>query len=154
MLKKKFAVMFFLLLSSCGYEAIHSKKNIVNYDFSITNLILTGERDINLKIKEKLYNYSLNKKDKNFILTISSNVEKVVLSKNLSGDPTKFKSIVIINIEVLMENNLKNNLRIIESLDYSNIDNKFDLRRYEKEIKNNLAEAATDKLIFKLSNIK
>ena len=154
MLMKKFALMLFLLLSSCGYEAIHSKKNIVNYDFSITNLILTGERDVNLKIKEKLYNYSLNKRDKNFILTISSNVEKVVLSKNLSGDPTKFKSIVIINIEVLMENKLKNNLRIIESLDYSNIDNKFDLRRYEKEIKNNLAEAATDKLIFKLSNIK
>ena len=154
MLMKKFALMLFLLLSSCGYEAIHSKKNIVNYDFSITNLILTGERDVNLKIKEKLYNYSLNKRDKNFILTISSNVEKVVLSKNLSGDPTKFKSIVIINIEVLMENKLKNNLRIIESLDYSNIDNKFDLRRYEKEIKNNLAEAAADKLIFKLSNIK
>ena len=154
MLMKKFALMLFLLLSSCGYEAIHSKKNIVNYDFSITNLILTGERDVNLKIKEKLYNYSLNKRDKNFILSISSNVEKVVLSKNLSGDPTKFKSIVIINIEVLMENKLKNNLRIIESLDYSNIDNKFDLRRYEKEIKNNLAEAATDKLIFKLSNIK
>ena len=116
MLKKKFALIFFLLLSSCGYEAIYSKKNIINYNFSISNLTLMGEKDINLKIKEKLYNYTLNKKDKNFILTISSNMKKVAIAKNISGNPTKFKSTIIIDIEVLMEGNLKNNLQIIESL--------------------------------------
>ena len=154
MLKKKFALIFFLLLSSCGYEAIYSKKNIINYDFSISNLTLVGEKDINLKIKEKLYNYTLNKKDKNFILTISSNMKKVAIAKNISGNPTKFKSTIIIDIEVLMEGNLKNNLQIIESLNYSNIDNKFDLKKYEQQIKYNLAEVATEKLIFKLSNIQ
>ena len=154
MLKKKFALIFFLLLSSCGYEAIYSKKNIINYNFSISNLTLMGEKDINLKIKEKLYNYTLNKKDKNFILTISSNMKKVTIAKNISGNPTKFKSTIIIDIEVLMEGNLKNNLQIIESLNYSNIDNKFDLKKYEQQIKYNLAEVATEKLIFKLSNIQ
>ena len=154
MLKKKFALIFFLLLSSCGYEAIYSKKNIINYNFSISNLTLMGEKDINLKIKEKLYNYTLNKKDKNFILTISSNMKKVAIAKNISGNPTKFKSTIIIDIEVLMEGNLKNNLQIIESLNYFNIDNKFDLKKYEQQIKYNLAEVATEKLIFKLSNIQ
>ena len=154
MLKKKFALIFFLLLSSCGYEAIYSKKNIINYNFSISNLTLMGEKDINLKIKEKLYNYTLNKKDKNFILTISSNMKKVAIAKNISGNPTKFKSTIIIDIEVLMEGNLKNSLQIIESLNYSNIDNKFDLKKYEQQIKYNLAEVATEKLIFKLSNIQ
>jgi len=154
MLKKKFALIFFLLLSSCGYEATYSKKNIINYNFSISNLTLMGEKDINLKIKEKLYNYTLNKKDKNFILTISSNMKKVAIAKNISGNPTKFKSTIIIDIEVLMEGNLKNNLQIIESLNYSNIDNKFDLKKYEQQIKYNLAEVATEKLIFKLSNIQ
>lgn len=154
MLKKKFALIFFLLLSSCGYEAIYSKKNIINYNFSISNLTLMGEKDINLKIKEKLYNYTLNKKDKNFILTISCNMKKVAIARNISGNPTKFKSTIIIDIEVLMEGNLKNNLQIIESLNYSNIDNKFDLKKYEQQIKYNLAEVATEKLIFKLSNIQ
>lgn len=154
MLKKKFALIFFLLLSSCGYEATYSKKNIINYNFSISNLTLMGEKDINLKIKEKLYNYTLNKKDKNFILTISSNMKKVAIAKNISGNPTKFKSTIIIDIEVLMEGNLKNNLQIIESLNYSNIENKFDLKKYEQQIKYNLAEVATEKLIFKLSNIQ
>ena len=32
--------------------------------------------------------------------------------------------------------------------------NKFNLKRYEKEIKNNLAEASANQLIFRLSNIQ
>ena len=81
-------------------------------------------------------------------------MKKVAIAKNISGNPTKFKSTIIIDIEVLMEGNLKNNLQIIESLNYSNIDNKFNLKKYEQQIKYNLAEVATEKLIFKLSNIQ
>ena len=103
-----------------------------------------------IKIKEKLNNYTLNEKDKNFILKVSSVAEKIVLAKNISGDPTNFKSTVTVNIEVLN----KNNLQIIESFSYSNDNNKINLKRYEREINNNLAETITDKLIFKLSNIQ
>jgi hypothetical protein len=154
MLKKTFSLILFLLLSSCGYEAIHSKKNSINFDFSISEITLIGDRDINIKIKQKLNNYTLTKKNKNFTLKISSIAKKVVLAKNTSGDPTSFKNTIIVNIEVLMENNFKNNLQIVEKFNYNNIDNKFDLKTYEREIKNNLAEIASDKLIFKLSNIQ
>jgi len=150
MLKKAFTLIFFLFMTSCGYEAIHSIKNSINYDFSISELTFVGDRVINLKIKEKLNNYTLNEKDKNFILKVSSVAEKIVLAKNISGDPTNFKSTVTVNIEVLN----KNNLQIIESFSYSNDNNKIDLKRYEREINNNLAETITDKLIFKLSNIQ
>ena len=150
MLKKAFTLIFFLFMTSCGYEAIHSIKNSVNYDFSISELTFIGDRNINLKMKEKLNNYTLNEKSKNFILKVSSVAEKIVLAKNISGDPTNFKSTVTVNIEVLN----KNNLQIIESFSYSNNDNKIDLKRYEREINNNLAETITDKLIFKLSNIQ
>ena len=37
---------------------------------------------------------------------------------------------------------------------YDSIENQFDLKKYEREIQNNLTETATDKLIIKLSNIK
>ena len=43
---------------------------------------------------------------------------------------------------------------ILENFNYNNISNKFNLKRYEEEIKKNLAETASDKLIFKLSNIQ
>ena len=154
MLKKTFTLIILFFLSSCGYEAIHSKKNSVNNNFSISELSFIGDRDINLKIKEELNNYTLTKKDKNFDLKISSSTDRAILAKNTSGNPTSFKSTIIINIEVLMENNLKNRLQIVEYFNYNNISNKFDLKKYEKEIKINLAETAADKLIFKLSNIQ
>ena len=154
MLKKTFILILLLFLSSCGYEAIHSKKNSINYDFSISELEFYGDRDVNVKVKERLNSYTLNKKDKNFILKISSSTQQVVTAKDTSGDPTNFYATIIINVEVLIDNNLKNNLQITEGFNYANNSNKFDLKKYEREIIKNLAETASDKLIYKLSNIQ
>jgi len=154
MFKKTFILFFFFFITSCGYDAIHSKKNLDIFNFSITKLDFSGDRDVNLKIKERLNNYILNKKDKNFSLSISSTAKKTILVKNTSGDPTSFESKIIVNVKVLMENKFENNLQIIESFNYNNNSNKFDLKKYEKEIRNSLAETVTDKLIFKLSSIQ
>ncbi|MDC1178895.1 hypothetical protein OAT43_01745 [Candidatus Pelagibacter ubique] len=154
MFQKQIILLLLLLLSSCGYEAIYSKKNSVNYSFSVSELNFVGDRTVNLKIKEKLNNYAQAKKDKDFILRISSTSEKMTLAKNTAGDATSFKNSVSINVEVLMNNKFKSNFIILESFNYNNISNKFNLKKYEEEIKNNLAETASNKLIFKLSNIQ
>ena len=154
MFQRKIILLFLFLLSSCGYEAIHSKKNSVNYIFSVSELSFVGEKKVNQKIKQKLNNYTQNKKDKDFILRISSTSEKIILAKNITGDATSFKNTVSINIKVLMNNKFENDFIITESFNYNNISNKFNLKKYEEEIKNNLAETASDKLIFKLSNIQ
>ena len=154
MLQKQIILLLLLLLSSCGYEAIYSKKNSVNYSFSVSELNFIGDRTVNLKIKEKLNNYAQAKKDKDFILRISSASEKITVAKNTAGDATSFKNSISLNVEVLMNDKLKSNFIILESFNYNNISNKFNLKKYEEEIKNNLAEAASDKLIFKLSNIQ
>ena len=154
MFQKQIILLLLLLLSSCGYEAIYSKKNSVNYSFSVSELNFVGDRTVNLKIKEKLNNYAQAKKDKDFILRISSTSEKITLAKNTAGDATSFKNSVSINVEVLMNNKFKSNFIILESFNYNNISNKFDLKQLEKNIKNNLTEVASDKLIFKLSNIQ
>ena len=154
MFQKKIILLLLLLLSSCGYEAIYSKKNSIHYDFSISELSFVGDRTINLKIKEKLNNYAQGKRAKDFILRISSTSEKTILSKDTAGDATSFKNTISINVEVLMNNKFKNDFIILESFNYNNISNKFNLKKYEEEIKNNLAETASDKLIFKLSNIQ
>ena len=154
MLQKKIILLLLLLLSSCGYEAIYSKKNLVNYNFTVSDLSFAGDRTVNLKIKEKLNNYAQDKKEKDFILRISSASEKIILSKNAAGDATSFKNSISINVEVLMNGKFKSNFIILESFNYNNISNKFNLKKYEEEIKNNLAETASDKLIFKLSNIQ
>ena len=55
--KKIFTFLLFLFLSSCGYEAIYSLKNRVNYAFKISKLELSGDRQVNLKMKQILNNY-------------------------------------------------------------------------------------------------
>ena len=154
-MKTKIIIFFLLLfLTSCGYEAIHSKKNSKSYNFSISKIDLIGDREINLKIKEKLNNYILNQKDKTFTLKIYSTSKKIVLAKDIAGDATSFQSSIAVNVEVLMNDNFKNSFIIGEKFNYNNNSDKFNLKRYEKDIKNNLAETITNKLIFKLSNIQ
>ena len=154
MQKKIFLLLFFLFLSSCDYNAIYSKKNSVNYNFSIGKLNFIGDRDINLKIKQMLNGYTLDKKNKDFKIKISSTSTKIVAAKNTTGDATSFKNTVIINVEISTNDKLKNSFVMSESFNYNNNSDKFSLKRYEREIKNNLAETISEKLIFKLSNIQ
>ena len=154
MLKKNFAIILFFLLTSCGYEAIHSKKSSINYDFSVSELTFSGDRDVNLKIKEKINNYTLNKKNKNFKLKVLSTSKKIIIAKNIGGDATKFKIEITINIEALKNDSIKSNFVIIESFVYNNNSDKFALKSYEREIKNNLSNTTSNKLILRLSNIQ
>ena len=154
MLKRSLIVLIFLFVTSCGYESIYSKKNSINYNFSISSINFEGDRDINLKIKQKFNNYILNKKDKEFKINIKSVSEKLILAKDLSGDPTSFKNTTTTYVEVFAKNNLKSTFKIKKSVKYNNISNKFELKNFEKELKINLAETITDELIFKLSNIQ
>jgi outer membrane lipopolysaccharide assembly protein LptE/RlpB len=154
MQKKNFLLLFFLFLSSCGYDAIYSKKNSTNYSFSISKLNFIGDRDVNLKMKERLNSYTLNKENKDFKIKISSTSSKTVAAKDTTGDATSFKNTLIINVEISTNDKLKNSFVMSESFNYNNNSDKFSLKRYEREIKNNLAETISEKLIFKLSNIQ
>ena len=76
------------------------------------------------------------------------------MAKNTAGDATSFQNLITVNVEVSMNDEFKNKFIIEQKFNYNNNSNKFNLKKYEKDIKNNLAETATDKLIFKLSNIQ
>ena len=154
MKKKIFTFLLFLFLSSCGYEATFSLKNRAIYAFSISELVLTGDRQINLKIKQLLnpYNNPKIKKEKDFALNISSSSEKIITTSDKTGDAVKFKNEITLDVQIFLNGEYKSNLVIKEDFIYDNNSNTFDLRTYENEIKNNLAEAAVDKILFKLAH--
>ncbi|MDA9860801.1 hypothetical protein N9C51_00505 [Candidatus Pelagibacter sp.] len=156
MKKKIFTFLLFLFLSSCGYEAIYSLKNRVNYAFSINTLVFSGDREVNLKIKQILNNYrnpSIEEK-KSFGLKISSSSEKIITAKDASGDAIRFKNEITVNVQVSTGGAIKTSFSVAENFNYNNNSNTPELRAYEKQIKNNLTEAAVDKIIFKLAHIK
>ena len=151
MLKKLFIPVLFLFLTSCGYEAIYSKKNFIKFDFFISELIFIGERKINLKIKQSLHNYTIREKSNSLIVEITSSEEKKTVTKDVAGDPTKFK--IFIDVSVKVKNDeIKNNFAFKESFTYNNNSNKMELTALENDIINNLTEIITEKLVFKLSS--
>ena len=154
MLKRVAIIFIFFLTTSCGYEIMHSKKKIIDYDFSIKDITLTGDTYINLKIKQKLSGYILNQKNKVFDVKINSTSNRTVLARNIKGDPTSFKNTIIINVKIMQKEKLKKTLQLKKELKYDNKLNKFDLNRYERELKSSLTATMMDELIFKLSNIQ
>ena len=54
----------------------------------------------------------------------------------------------------MQKEKLKKTLQLKKELKYDNKLNKFDLNRYERELKSSLTATMMDELIFKLSNIQ
>ena len=154
MFKKTFLIFVFLFITSCGYEAMHSIKNLSKYDFSIESINLSGDRDVNLAIEQRINNYKLDKKSRQFTLNINTSSTKETLAKNTAGDPTSFENTTSIDVQVYMADDLKGTFKIEKKFKYNNISNKFDLDNYEQSLKQNLAETITNELLFKLSNFR
>jgi outer membrane lipopolysaccharide assembly protein LptE/RlpB len=154
MLKKTILITFFLIITSCGYEPIHSQKNLEKYNFSIKSVNFEGDRDINLRLKQKLNNYIQNKKDKAYILDIKTVNEKTIIAKDASGNPTNFENFITVTVNVLIEKNFKRNFKIKRKFKYSNNEDKFELKNYERQLKNNSSDSIAEELIFDISNIQ
>ena len=154
MIKKTLILFILILTTSCGYEALYSKKNIATFNFSVAEMNFNGDRNVNLKIKEKLSKLSIKKFDKEFKLQISTTSGKKVLAKDARGDPTSFENTITTNVEAIGTDQNINKFEIKKSYNYNNIENKFNLSKYERELKNNIAETIARELIFKLSNIQ
>ena len=158
MKKKIFTFLLFLFLSSCGYETIYSLKNRATYAFQISKLELSGDRQVNLRVKQILSIYSnpniAIENRKIFELKITSDSKKIITTKNASGDATKFKNETTLKVQVSMDGTIKSNFLVTENFIYNNNSNTSELRAYENQIKNNLTEAAVDKITLKLTLIK
>ena len=155
-IKKTITILSVFLLLGCGYEPIHSKKKINdNYNFTINRISFGGENKVNQIIKHKLKKYSnLENKIKNFNLDLNSKIVKKISAKNKKGNPIRFSMEIIIDLEVLENKTFKAKTNFTESFEYNNKSNKFDLKKYEKNIQNNLTSKLSNNIIKYLNNIK
>lgn len=151
---KKIIILFQILLimttASCGnYESIYSsKKN----NFNIISIEIDKISEINSKIKNSLKTFSNADSKKNFSIKISTKKTISVTSKNSKGDPKTYSMRIDLNLEV-DENNKKMNNIFTESFGYNNKSNKFDLKKYERNIQNNLTDKIIENITLYLSTI-
>jgi len=153
MIKNSIIIALLIFITSCGYEAQYSRKNIINYNnFSIDRINFIGDRDVNIRIKEKLSAYSSVKRSKHFTLEINTETIKTIIAKDLKGDPSLFNLEIKTIVLLRDEENIGKQFLLKENIKYKNSEDKFEIKRNEKELKLNLAEKISSDLIFKMSN--
>jgi len=155
-LKKIITTLSFLILLSCGYESIYSNKQInSNYNLSINTINYTGNNKVSHILKNKIKkNLNNEKKSTGLNLNLNSRLEKVVTSKDKKGNPIRYSIEIIINLEVFESGISKGKTNFEENFEYNNKSNKFDLKQYEENIKDNLIARLSDEIIRYLYSLK
>ncbi len=150
-MNKIYLALIFIFLYSCGYTPIYSskesnyeiigfKKNVNN---NLTNYVENSIRVLSNEKSKKRFNINFEFKD---------DIE--VILKDSKGDPKKNRITISIEIFILNENgNLIITRKFIENFEYNISDNKFDLRQYEKNIKQNLVEDITQQILVFLASV-
>lgn len=138
------------MLTSCGYKALYSNKNL---NLNIIKIEKIKKNKLNLTIEKRLNNFS-NKQALNKIsLKIDAEKEIKVVSKNMQGNPSRYQMIIKLNIDVIDNQNKKINKNITQDFSYNTNSNRFTLSQYEIEIEEVLINKIIDELIKDLSKL-
>ena len=147
-MKKIFFIIFFFA-TSCGYQPLFVKEN--NSELKFKQIQLLGDKDINRRIIS-MTSMQKNKDDDSLDDILINSKESIVeTSKNAQGRVTTLKTNIEIIVIISNANGEERERAFNESFTYDNKENKFDLAKYQKEIKNNLVNDIIEKLIVYLN---
>ena len=152
MIKKAFySVSLFILLfflNGCGFKPILTGSD---YNFLIKIDSMTGNGEINSKIENKLK--VLNGTKKLFKLSLNSRETKNVLYKDSKGDPSILELVINLNYKLSTNGKILVNKSLTQRSSYNNISDKFELRKSEDILKDNLVENLVSDIINSARNL-
>ena len=141
-------LIFFLILSSCGYQPIYSTKNL---NFTIGK-VEKENTSLNNKFAKSINALANRESDKKINIKIESDKNIRVKSKDSKGNTLVLE--LEINLKFI---NLDSDNQVQQSLSrkitYNNSDDKFKLKEYENELEDILITKIIEDLINYLSNI-
>jgi len=147
-------IIFFLLfiITACSYKPIFLEKS---YDFEIKEIFLTGDKDINRTIKNKLkfIKNNQNKSKKSYNINIESTKNREIVSKDSKGDPVKFEINILVQYRIINNNNTLLISEIEKKNIYNNDSDQFKLEQTENIILQNLSESISDTIISSIINL-
>jgi len=149
MLKNIFIWLILYSLTSCGYEPIHSKKD--KSKILISDHKLVGNKILDRKIFSRL-NLKKNKTDVGrYELILNSKKILDIVSKDKSGNTSIYRTTVGVDVSLKENNKIFKERNFISSFTYNNLDNKFDLLRYQKDVELNLINKISDEIVIFLN---
>jgi len=145
------SISFLILIYGCNYEPIYSKKNEIN--FSIEEISLEGDREINSLINQKLVRYKKKKIGRKINILISSSYSKKSQAKNTSGTTTRYNLEASVKFDITTKNSTST-INITKDFVMNNLSDEFEEAIYENKIKNNLSESIVNELLLYLPQVK
>ena len=89
--------------------------------------------------------------EKKYNLNYSTNYEKETISSNEKGDPVNFKINISVNYFLDQDGKVIFTNNINKEVNYNNIDDKFELLKYEENIVNSLLRNIADEILFSIA---
>ena len=148
---KKINLIIFLFLISCGYTPINK---LIDKNYSISEFEINGNNQVNTIIRKDFIKYKDTNFEKQFQIKLSSQIVKATNSKNETGTNSNLSIKIIVDLEILENNSLIKDLNFVELINYNSLDNKFELKQYEKILIKNLTNKILEKIHLNLSTIQ
>ena len=133
--------MFFLV--SCGYKPIFSKNDQLILEFN--KIITNGNNRINKQIINTVSLKENLSSEHELTLTTSYNIEET--SKNSKGEVETYRSIISTQLIIKKDEKVLKNNNFLNEFSYNNKDNKYELTKYQNEIRNNLINELSEEII-------
>ncbi len=155
MMIKKFLILIVttLSLTSCGYGPIYSDKNTM--DFEITSFKIEGDTEVNNIVQNKLGKYLDNNSEKKYIISIRTDYQKEVATKDATGKATNFKLIVNLTLNYttseLENNRVERVINFSESQMIKRDQNNYEQTNYENILIRNMSELLINRVILQLA---
>ncbi len=141
----------FLFLNNCGYSPIYSKN--IDHKLNIELVNFEGDRVINNSIKYNLTRYNTQTNELKFFVETNSEYSKSSETKNLAGDTISYNLSASVIFNVKYGDNEKV-FKFNEKSTLKNIASQIDEDTYEANIKMNIGELFSNRLIMQLVNMK
>ena len=147
-IKRFFFCILLLVLGNCGYEPMYSKKT--NLSETIQSFKLEGDKIINRKIISFL-NLKNQNKTTGYKLIINSNKSLGAIQKDSAGNASIYKTTITVKISILDNDEVFKEKTFNAEFTYNNIENKFNLSQYQKDIEENLINKILEEIFVYLT---
>lgn len=148
---KQVFYLLFIFVTSCGYQSIET---YYKGDFQITELNITGNKNINRVIDRNLKKPNENNNSSNFLkVEIKTDLNKSIITKNSKGEATRYDMKININLKTF-----KNEKLVLEKIysknnSYNTLESKYELKQFEKILINDSVKEIIQKIKQDLNSI-
>ena len=147
MIKKFFTLSIFLIFTHCGFNPVYNVKNNLNYNIILVER--SGDKIINNQISNEINRISNSESSNILKLKLKSSYQIIILSKDAKGSASEFQ--IIVTSEFVIQKDLeKEIISYTEKQNYKKNSDLFDQKKYEENIKKNLASQIVRKFNLEL----